>query len=120
MPFPTPSHDNWDWVICLNFLRPLPDKVSSPFSNSHSETASRLHQGGAAGGKGRDRNEGESRRLHALPPEFVDASPATCTQAYVDNAFGYYRPGGEVGLPLPLPVQVRREERNQSKLDIHG
>lgn len=40
-------------------------------------------------------------------PQFPDASPATCVQAFVDDAFGYYRPGGEVGSPLPLPVQVR-------------
>lgn len=32
--------------------------------------------------------------------------PVTCTQAFVDEAFGYFRPGGEVGDPLPLPVQV--------------
>ena len=33
--------------------------------------------------------------------------PVTCTQAFVDEAFGYFRPGGEVGDPLPLPVQVK-------------
>ena len=45
-------------------------------------------------------------RRNSHVPRFPDASPATCLQAYVDEAFGYSRPGGEVGNPLPLPVQV--------------
>lgn len=45
-------------------------------------------------------------RRDPFVPQFPDTSPATCVQAFVDDAFGYSRPGGEVGGPLPLPVQV--------------
>lgn len=62
--------------------------------------------GGYGGGvDGGLEEEGMGRRDPDLP-QFPDASPATCVQAFVDDAFGYHRPGGEVGSPLPLPVQV--------------
>lgn len=48
----------------------------------------------------------EIGRRNPHVPRFPDTSPATCVQAFVDEAFGYSRPGGEVGGPLPLPVQV--------------
>lgn len=80
--------------------RPLPETASGPFSSSNAETARRAHRGETG------RKQGRRQRNTSLHPEFANALPATCKQSFVDHAFGYYRPGGEVGMPLPLPVQV--------------
>lgn len=99
---------------------PLPEPTGSPASPDTSTTKAPRTGGGegdgGGGGRGgvgapgrvdQDGGEGEMCRRNPHVPQFPDTSPATCVQAFVDDAFGYFRPGGEVGSPLPLPVQVR-------------
>lgn len=99
---------------------PLPKKTCLQYvitDNHTCENSPVLKNGPSASTSGTTRGHGEGRDMNSTegmahhdplqPPEFADASPATCTQACVDEAFGYFRPAGEVGRALPLPVQVR-------------
>ncbi|CAM9614355.1 unnamed protein product, partial [Ectocarpus fasciculatus] len=91
-----PIRTRYPVVLHAGPMSPLPESA---------ENARQEDEGGQGAGGGGHENKGTGRR-DPLSPQFADASPATCVQAFVDDAFGYFRPGGEVGSPLPLPVQV--------------
>lgn len=96
---PPPKHTTNTWhTTNTRDIRPLPEKTACSSVNAGTSRACRDGQG--ADGKHM------AGRHHPATPAFADASPATCKQAFVDEAFGYFRPGGEVGMPLPLPLQV--------------
>ncbi|CAM9124002.1 unnamed protein product [Laminaria digitata] len=82
---------------------PISPLAQNGSTTSTSDTNRAAREGRSAGVK-----EGAGHHHLSPSPQFVDATPATCAQAYVDEAFGYFRPGGEVGRPLPLPIQVIR------------
>ncbi|CAN0544907.1 unnamed protein product, partial [Ectocarpus sp. 12 AP-2014] len=77
-----PIRTRYPVVLHAGPMSPLPESAD----NARQED----ERGQRTGGGGYE-DKGTGRR-DPLSPQFADASPATCVQAFVDDAFGYFRP----------------------------